>query len=84
MAIVVSGVFSMSAVLFTFWYVLQRRELKRFFQQEEVNQIAQQAIAKEVEVTNVLNLQNDAVIICSKKANTESVVGSESDASDQI
>ena len=51
--------------MFTYWYILQTRELKRFFQQEDANQKEYQAIAKEVEVTNVLNHQQDGVIIVS-------------------
>ena len=48
--------FYMILVLITFWYIFQKRELKRFYQQEEASQVAKKAVAKEVEVTNVLNL----------------------------
>ena len=47
--------------------------------------VAKKAKAKEVEVTNVLNLQDDAVIIYSKNPEVfESVEMNESDASCQI
>ena len=45
-----------SLVVFTFWYILQTRELKRFFQQEEAKKKEVKAISKEVDVSNVLNL----------------------------
>ena len=63
--------FYMIIVLVTFWYIFQRRELKRFYQQEEAIERAKKAQAKEVEVTNVLNKQDDAVIIYSKKTDVE-------------
>ena len=40
----------------TFWYLLQKRELKRFFQQLDAENKEIRAVRKEVDVTNVLNL----------------------------
>ena len=49
----------------TFWYILQARELKRFYQQQDAEEKGIQAVNKEIEITNVLNLQQNAVIIFS-------------------
>ena len=40
----------------TFWYLLQKRELKRFYQQLDAENKEIRAVRKEVDVTNVLNL----------------------------
>ena len=49
-----------------FWYLFQLRELKRFFQQQEAEFLKDKAVMKEVDLTNVLNLQQNAVIIYSQ------------------
>ena len=41
----------------TFWYLLQKRELKRFYQQQDSEKKEIKATTKEIETTNVLNLQ---------------------------
>ena len=50
----------------TFWYLLQQRELKRFYQQQAAENKEIKAVKKELAVTNVLNLQQNAVIIFSQ------------------
>ena len=49
----------------TFWYLLHKRELKRFYQQQDAEKKEIKATTKEIETTNVLNLQQNAVIIFS-------------------
>ena len=39
-----------------FWYIYQRRELKRYFEKVDAEERERKAIEKEVELTNVLNL----------------------------
>ena len=51
----------------TFWYLLQKRELKRFYQQQDAEKKEIKATTKEIETTNVLNLQQNAVIIFSRE-----------------
>ena len=46
-----------------FWYILQRRELKRFYEQQDAKNKETKATEKEVELTNVLNLHQDVVIV---------------------
>ena len=46
-----------------FWYILQMRELKRFFEQQDAKSKEIKATEKEVELTNVLNLHQDVVVI---------------------
>ena len=41
----------------TFWYLLHQRELKRFYEQQKAVGNEIKAVTKEIEVTNVLNLQ---------------------------
>lgn len=48
------------------WYLLHKRELKRFYQKEDAEKKEVKAMNKEVEVTNVLSLQQNAVIIFSE------------------
>ena len=48
-----------------FWYIYQKRELKRFFEQEKAELKETKAVEKEVELRHVLNLQQDAVVIFS-------------------
>ena len=50
----------------TLWYLLHQRELKRFYEQQDAEKKEVKALTKEIEVTNVLNLQQNAVIICSQ------------------
>ena len=50
----------------TFWYLFHKRELKRFYQQQDAERKEIKALNKEIEVTNVLNLQQNAVIIFSE------------------
>ena len=50
----------------TFWYLFHKRELKRFYQQQDAERKEIKAMNKEIEVTNVLNLQQNAVIIFSE------------------
>ena len=40
----------------TFWYLLQKRELKRWYQQQSAEKKELKAVEKEVDITNVLNL----------------------------
>ena len=47
------------------WYILQKRELQRFFQQQEAAAGERKAVKKETQVTNVLDSQSDAIIIVS-------------------
>lgn len=53
----------------TFWYLLQARELKRFYQQQDAEKKEIKAVTREIEVTNVLNLQQNAIIIFSPGVN---------------
>ena len=48
------------------WYLLHKRELKRFYQKEDAEKKEAKAVTKEIEVTNVLGLQQNAVIIFSE------------------
>ena len=48
-----------------FWFIFQRRELKRFYERAEVLEKERKAVEKEVELTNVLNLQQDVIVIVS-------------------
>ena len=61
----------------TFWYLLQQRELKRFYEQQKAVGKEIKAVKKEIEVTNVLNLQKNAVIIFSQPEVSEIKVGTE-------
>ena len=61
----------------TFWYLLHQRELKRFYEQQKAVAKEIKAVKKEKEVTNVLNLQKNAVIIFSQSYDSEIKVGSE-------
>ena len=46
------------ALTFTMsWYLLHKRELKRFYQKEDAEKKEAKAMTKEIEVTNVLSLQ---------------------------
>jgi hypothetical protein len=55
------------AITFTMsWYLLHKRELKRFYQKEDAEKKETKAMTKEIEVTNVLSLQQNAVIIFSE------------------
>ena len=49
-AVVITLVFSI------FWFILQKRELKRFYEQQDAKGKEIKATGKEVELTNVLNL----------------------------
>ena len=53
--------------LVVFWYIYQKRELKRFYEKERAELKENKAIEKEVELENVLNLQQDAVVIFSSE-----------------
>ena len=53
--IIIGALFTQVALLF-FWYILQRRELKRFFEQQDVKEKEIKATEKEIELRNVLNL----------------------------
>ena len=46
-----------------FWLILQKRELKRFYEQQDAKTKETKASEKEVELTNVLNLHQDVVIV---------------------
>ena len=48
-----------------FWYIFQKRELKRFYEKQNAEVKEKKAVEKEVELTNVLNLQQDVVAIFS-------------------
>ena len=48
-----------------FWFILQKRELKRFYEQQDAKSKEIKATEKEVELTNVLNLHQDVVIVYS-------------------
>ena len=61
----------------TLWYLLHQRELKRFYEQQKAVGKEIKAVKKEIEVTNVLNLQKNAVIIFSQPDLTEIKVGTE-------
>ena len=54
-----------------FWYLLHKRELKRFYEQQTAVDKEIKAVKKETEVTNVLNLQKNAVIIFSQSNDSE-------------
>ena len=54
-----------------FWYLLHQRELKRFYEQQNAVSKEIKAVKKETEVTNVLNLQKNAVIIFSQSNDSE-------------
>ena len=47
------------------WFIFQRRELKRFYERAEVLMKERKAVEKEVELTNVLNLNQDVIVIVS-------------------
>ena len=53
---VIMGALFTQFALLSFWYILQKRELKRFFEQQNVKEKEVKATEKEVELTNVLNL----------------------------
>ena len=44
-------------------FILQKRELERFWQQQEAEEKEQKAKMKEQQVTTVLNSQSDAIIV---------------------
>ena len=54
------------SVSMTFWYLLQKRELTRFYQQQNAEKKELKAVKKEVDITNVLNLQQNAILIISE------------------
>ena len=60
-----------------FWYLLHQRELKRFYEQQTAVSKEMKAVKKEVEVTNVLNLQKNAVIIFNQSDDSEIKVDTE-------
>ena len=45
------------------WFILQKRELKRFYEQQDAKRKEVKATQKEVELTNVLNLHQDVVVV---------------------
>ena len=47
------------------WYILQKRELERFFEQAAAQAIANKAIKKELQTIDVLQNQQEAIIIAS-------------------
>ena len=49
------------------WFIFQRRELKRFYERQDAEEKEQKAVEREVELTNVLNLQHDVVVIYSSE-----------------
>ena len=51
--------------IFFFWFIFQKRELKRFRQMSEAEEKEKEAIDESNQFTNVLNLQQDAIIIYS-------------------
>ena len=51
------------SVSMTFWYLLQKRELRRWYQQQSAEKKELKAVKKEVDITNVLNLQQNAILI---------------------
>ena len=54
------------SVSMTFWYLLQKRELRRWYQQQSAEKKELKAVKKEVDITNVLNLQQNAILIISE------------------
>ena len=46
-----------------FWYIFQKRELKRFYEQQDARRKEVKATEKEEELTNVLNLHQDVVVV---------------------
>ena len=44
-----------SLVLAAFWFILQKRELKKFFEQQETKQKEKNDVKKQVELTKILN-----------------------------
>ena len=46
-----------SAFCIVIWFIFQRRELKRFYEKSVAEENERKAVEKEVELTNVLNLQ---------------------------
>ena len=50
---------------FSGWFIFQRRELKRFYEQEDAEAKETKAVEKEVELTNILDLSQDVVVIFS-------------------
>ena len=46
-----------------FWLVLQKRELKRFYEKQDAKIKETKATEKQVELTNVLNRHQDVVIV---------------------
>ena len=45
------------------WFILQKRELKRFYEQQDAKRKEVKATQKEVELTNVLNSHQDVVVV---------------------
>ena len=60
-------IISLLSVVFGFsgWFIFQRRELKRFYERQDAEEKELKAVEREVELTNVLNLQHDVVVIYS-------------------
>ena len=53
------------AFVSTFYYIYQKRELKRFFQQQDCIRKEAKAVNKQRQVTSVLDLQQNAILIAS-------------------
>ena len=63
-AFMTTGIY-MIVMVIPFWYILQYRELQRFYQQQVSEQKEFKARYNEAQVKNVLDSQPDAVIIFS-------------------
>ena len=49
------------------FYILQRRELKRFFEQQVAIKKEKKAFKKEQQITTVLNSQSDAIVVVNQR-----------------
>ena len=56
-----------SIISLVLWFIFQRRELKRFYERAEVEAKERKAVEKEIELTNVLNLQQNVIVIVSEE-----------------
>ena len=68
---VISGyVVGLTAAIFL-WYILQKRELERFFHNFNATRNEEIAVKKQLQTEHVLNLQHNAILIASVEVSDE-------------
>ena len=56
------------------WYILQKRELERFFHYFNATRNEETAVKKQLQTEHVLNLQHNAILIASVEVSDETEI----------